>query len=103
MKAIRLVSAIRKMGGTAEIRTETVEYGARAGAVTKKVVGELNGNDILMRLDHYDGFEGKDYFTVRSIEKRGYYDPGADYNSGDWTFCNRIKDLEWAAGARGEA
>lgn len=76
MTAQNLVKAIEKMGGTA-----TVEDGA--------VTGELNGYDIEML-----GNDSR-FYTIRSIKDRGYYDPTSDYNSGDYTFFNRIKDLGW--------
>ena len=76
MTAQNLVKAIEKMGGTA-----TVEDGA--------VTGELNGYDIEML-----GNDSR-FYTIRRINKRGYYDLGSDYNPGGYTFCNRIKDLGW--------
>jgi len=58
--------------------------------VEYEVNGTLNGYDV-----HMYG-ESSGYFTVRAISKRGYYDPCSDYNSGGYTFCNRLKDLDWA-------
>lgn len=90
MKAASLQKAIQKLGGTAEIKTVPTTYGEK-----RELVGELNGHDVHMIISNYS--DGQDFFTVRAITKRGEYDPGSDYNPGGYTFCNRIKDLNWAA------
>lgn len=63
-----------------------------------EVVGELKGYDVHMFLSNsgqpQDG--GNSCYTVRSISRRGEYDPSSDYNSGGFTFCNRLTDLDWA-------
>lgn len=63
-----------------------------------EVTGTLRNYDVHMYLSNggqpEDG--GSSYFTVRAISKRGQYDMGADYNPGGWTFCDRLKDLDWA-------
>ncbi len=40
--------------------------------------------------------EENDYFTVRHISKRDYYDQGSDYNPGGYDFIHKIKSLNWA-------
>lgn len=89
MKAQSLVKAIISRGGTAEIKVIKTNYGER-----RDVIGELKDHDIEMHVSDYSG--GSDYYTVRHKNKRGHYDPYADYNTGDWTFCHRLKDLDWA-------
>lgn len=60
--------------------------------------GTLGSYDVHMYLSNSGDPQtgGSNYFTVRSISKRGTYDIGSDYNPGQWTFCNRLKDLDWA-------
>jgi hypothetical protein len=88
MKATNLQSAIIKMGGTAQITRQTFknEFGEH---LRVNLNGTVNGYDVSMH------GEQASFFTVRAISKRGHYDPGSDYNSGDYTFCNRIKDLAY--------
>lgn len=90
MKALRLVSAIEKLGGKAKIVLIDKKGFDGTPWVSTEVVGTLNGYDV-----HMYGIES-DYYTVRAISKRGTYDAGSDYNTGDWTFCSRIKSLSWA-------
>ena len=84
MKAASLKKAIERLGGTAKI----VNNGHG-----DNVEGILNGHDI-----HMSGNNGYDigFYTVRAISKRGTYDAGSDYNSGDYTFCEKINQLAWA-------
>ena len=56
-----------------------------------EVVGEVRGYDVHAYGDTFASF------TVRHQGKRGHHDPFSDYNSGGYTFCDRLKDLEWAA------
>lgn len=86
MKATSLLSAIEKLGGTASLITNTYN----TGRTITSLEGILNGYDIAMHT------EETDFYTVRSISKRGTYDMGSDYNSGDYTFCNKLKELSWA-------
>lgn len=88
MKAMSLIRKIEKLGGTAEIVSEESRgYDGQAWA-SHEVVGELNGYDI-----HMDDLES-DFYTVRSVEQRGHYDPGSDYNPGGYSFRYRLSDLE---------
>lgn len=96
MLAKNLKRAIERAGGTAAI-TERLPNGR--GPRAYELSGELRGYDVHMYLSNCGTPEtgGNSYFTVRRISMRGHHDPTADYNSGAWTFCNRLKDLEWAA------
>lgn len=60
--------------------------------------GVLGSYDVHMYLSNSGDPKtgGSSYFTVRAISKRGTYDMGSDYNPGQWTFCSRLKDLDWA-------
>lgn len=91
MKAANLVSAIKRMGGTAKIVSEPKHseiQGIRREWVSHEVVGELNGYDIQMH-----GLD-QSFWTARKVSNRGYFDAGADYNTGGYEFNHRIKDLE---------
>lgn len=90
MKASSLIGEIEKRGGTAKLVTEEHKAWDGKPRTSYHVEGMLREHDI-----HMFGQEC-DFFTVRHISKRGYYDPTSDYNSGDYKFCNRIKDLDWA-------
>jgi hypothetical protein len=81
MKATSLAIEIIARGGSAELKHD--ERG-RTG-----VVGTLNGYDIEMMCG------SEDFYTIRKIDKRDYFDAGSDYNPGGYTFCHRIKDLSW--------
>lgn len=94
MKALSLVNAIKKMGGTAKIVSENKSseiQGVRREWVSSEVVGELNGYDIQMYLGEDDS---SSFFTARKIANRGYFDAGADYNTGGFEYNHRVKDLE---------
>lgn len=80
MTSTRLKREIVRLGGTVEDR-----QGGGLNAV-------LNGYDIKMITDTCS------FFTVRPVAKRGYFDPAADYNSGDYSFYHRIKELAYAVG-----
>lgn len=90
MTAKSLIREVKKRGGTAELISKMRPGFGGKMYESFTVVGQLNDHDIHMIGDH------SSFFTVREISKRGYFDPGADYNSGGYTFCNRIKDLDWA-------
>lgn len=74
------------------------EDGKHTGNFQWEVVGELNGHDVHMFLCNGGQPDkgGNSYYTTRAIANRGYFDPSSDYNSGNWTFCNRLSDLDWA-------
>jgi hypothetical protein len=76
-----LASKIVKLGGTVEINGYTL-------------TGELNGYDVEMQGSKYE--DGANFYTVRKISKRGTYDAGSDYNTGDYIFLEKINQLEWA-------
>lgn len=102
MQAKNLKRAIEKAGGRAEI---TRRDGMRPDPITGEkpeaweLSGELRGYDVHMFLCNggTPARGGNDYFTVRPVARRGHHDPFSDYNPGAWTFCNRLRDLEWAA------
>lgn len=96
MKAITLQREIIKRGGNARIVNEHVT-GAAGEWERSDLLGELNGYDIEMILTNGRTITGEnDFYTVRRVSDRGYFDPGSDYNSGGYTFCHKIKDLDWA-------
>lgn len=86
MKASTLLREIKKRGGQATIKTEIIrnDFGTREHV---SLAGVLNGYDVEMIGDE------SSFFTARRVEKRGYYDPSSDYNSGDYQFFHRVKDL----------
>lgn len=96
MKAINLKKEIEKRGGFAKIVVETKTASLRYGQTepetyeSVELIGELNGHDVHMHSDE------SSFYTTRRISDRGYNDPGSDYNPSGYTFCNRIKDLDWA-------
>ena len=89
MKFTSLKNKIEKLGGTATITIEKTKFGRDYYTLE----GELNGYDIEM---FCNGYDDTDFFTVRSIGKRGFHDQGSDYNPGGFLFCHKIKDLAWA-------
>lgn len=113
MLAKNLKRAIEKRGGTATItvrpltrwacqcssdwqRCRSEERCAGCGAVRteeRELSGSLGNSDVHMFLGD-DG--GSSYFTVREVSRRGEHDPFSDYNPGGYTFCNRLRDLDWA-------
>lgn len=86
MLMLNLKRAIEKRGGTAVIAPDHI------GRVCLN--GELSNNDVHMY--PRNGKPENDYYTVRPITRRGAHDPFSDYNPGGWTFCNRLRDLDWA-------
>jgi hypothetical protein len=104
MLAKNLKRAIERAGGTAAI---TRRDGMRRDPITGErpecyeLSGELRGYDVHMFIANRGTPEtgGNSYFTVRPIAQRGHNDPFSDYNPGGWTFCNRLRDLDWAAGS----
>ena len=54
------------------------------------LIAVVNGYDV-----EYMG-NNCDFYTVRSVNKRGYYDAGSDYNPCGYSYYTRIKDLERA-------
>lgn len=80
MTSTSLKREIIKLGG--------VPHDRERGGVT----AEVNGYDVEMI------GESSRFFTVRRVEKRGAFDPGSDYNSGDYSFYHRIKELAYAVG-----
>lgn len=97
MKATNLLKAIEKLGGTGSVVTRTLEMKGYCDVpyLRTKVTltATLAGYDVEMNCDE-DG--ETDFYTVRRISQRGHFDAGSDYNSGGYTFCNRIKELAWA-------
>jgi hypothetical protein len=102
MLAKNLKRAIEKRGGAAAI---TLRDGMQRDPITGErpeaweLSGTLNGYDVHMFLCNSGTPDsgGNSYFTVRPSSKRGEYNPSSDYNPGGWTFCNRLRDLDWAA------
>jgi hypothetical protein len=95
MKLANLKRAIEKRGGEATVTQETLtdRYTGRDWPHWE-LSGTLNGHDVSMTGSN--GTDSCGFYTTRAIAKRGHYDMGSDYNPGGWTFCNRLKDLEWA-------
>lgn len=91
MKASTLVKAIEKRGGKARLVFKHLDRGGKLIYVE----GELNNHDIFFRGNGIDN-DSSSFYTVRPFSKRGYYDPGSDYNPSDYTFCHTQKDLDWA-------
>jgi hypothetical protein len=90
MKATSLKRAIESRGGTAEIIKTHIKSPATGKEWDRiSLKGTLNGWDVEMIGDE-SGF-----FTMRRITNRGHYDPGSDYNSGGYDFCNKLKELDW--------
>lgn len=95
MLAKSLISAVRKRGGTAELRHREglrPEYAASEGAATYEVVGELNGYDIHAFCQGENNSFG--HYTIRSISMRGHHDVFSDYNPGGYIFAERINALD---------
>ncbi len=102
MLAKNLQRAIEKRGGTAQITSrEGMQRSPFSGERPEawELSGTLGGYDVHMYLSNggQPANGGNSYFTVRPISKRGEHNPFSDYNPGGWTFCNRLRDLEWAA------
>lgn len=90
MKAINLINAVKKLGGTATLKKVEHKDYKNEPRTSYSVEGELNGYDV-----HMIG-QSCSFFTTRRISDRGHFDAGSDYNSGGYAFYNRIKDLEYA-------
>lgn len=97
MLATSLINGIIKRGGEAALVTETLtDHFTGETRERSEVVGTLNGHDVHAYCDSFGKTDAFGHFTTRKISQRGYFDPCADYNSGGYTFCDRIKDLDWA-------
>lgn len=95
MKLQSVKREIEKRGGTSTIsKTLFTGFHATGNDYKHKLIGELNGYDIEMDGNGLNGEESS-YFVIRPISKRGEYDPSSDYNPSGYTFCNRIKELDW--------
>ena len=95
MKAISLLNAIKKRGGQAEIKAEAKTKYDGSKYTSYSLVAELNGYDIEMVGMGSDPDDlGSSFWTARRVSGRGHYDPGSDYNPGNWEFNNRINDLD---------
>lgn len=68
------------------------------GRESYELSGVLGSYDVHMFLSNLGTPDkgGNSCFTVRSISRRGEYDQSSDYNPSGWTFCNRLRDLDWA-------
>ena len=104
MLAKNLKRAIEKRGGTAAIipllQGDAIGRHWLTGERPEawELSGVLGAYDVHMFLCNGGTPEsgGNSYYTVRPIAKRGHHDPFSDYNPGAWTFCNRLRDLDWA-------
>lgn len=88
MKALSLKKKIETLGGEAEVVVYNTTNMRGTEFSRTKLVGRLGDYDVDMI------GEESNFYTIRHISKRGAYDAESDYNSGEYKFRHKLKELE---------